>query len=290
MPFNGASPKQNVSGPDTTVRPQKSPEFNSPGSTATVLEIHTRLQDTFESDLTNSDQRGSIYVLLDPNRPELRKIGISTNVGKRQKSIQYACGLKLHLIHERTVDNYKRVEALVQDDLWNVCRPYKCQKCGTKHGEWFNVDNHLARETVDKWVKFMREEQPYDTTSKTLQPFWRHLIAVREPLFKEKSLDIDTLRMHWAHMLSPSVPIRLHYRVCMVWRFVWRFYWQVNATSAWVGVFVAFQNRLTFLFMLSSIVGVFISMYGGGDDWSPRASKSPRKSPSKEKSVPPVPY
>jgi hypothetical protein len=250
---------------EETVNPDETRNAASSGSSLNTLEVHNRLQHIFESKLTSCDEQGSIYVLLDPKRPELRKIGRSKNTDNRKKTIEYTCGLSLQLVHHRTVNYHMRAEILIQRDLGDLCRPYVCEKCGTKHGEWFQLGEQLARTTVNKWVDFIRQERPYDTSSRELQPFWKHQILAKEPLFKHQNLDIDTLRMYWSHVLSPSLLDRLYYEISTllahaVWKFLWKFWWQVSTAIAWTMTFIAFQNHATFLLMLSFILGSFVSI------------------------------
>jgi hypothetical protein len=272
---------------EDTASPDESTTPTSPGSSVTTLQIHNKLQKSLERNLTKSDRQGFIYVFLDPERRGLLKIGRSDNTEIRQKQIQYTCGLKLQLVHERTVDYCVRAEVLIHHDLLDLCRPYLCEKCGLKHGEWFDVGDEFARTTVNKWVDFIRQEKPYDPVSRALQPFWTHLISAKEPLFKCGVLDIDTLRLRWSHLLSPSLLDRLYYKISTllahaVWKFLWKFWWQVNAAGAWTMMFIAFQNHVTFLIMLVSILGSFISM-------SRDFSQLPKTLRSRKVSLPPQP-
>lgn len=283
---NLAPPTQTVAatiplGLEDTASPDEPTKTASSGSSVKALDLHNKLQKCFESNLTNAEEQGSIYVYLDPSRPALRKIGRSKDVENRKKKLQYDCGLTLQLVHDRTVNYHKRAETLIHCDLLDLCQPYVCDKCGAKHGEWFSVGDQLARTVVDKWVDFMRQEKPYDPISRPLRPFWTHLISAREPLFKDKNLDIDTLRIYWARILSPSLLDRFDYKMSTllahtIWMFLWKFWWQVNAVGAWTMTFIAFQNHVTFLIMFSFIMGTFISMSRDLNQF-PQLSKSAKK-------------
>jgi hypothetical protein len=282
QPKQTVKAKQPLNQEDTT-NPDGTTNSTSPRSSPNILEVHNRLQNLFESNLTPCDEQGSIYVFLDPKRPELRKIGRSKDIDTRKKAIEFDCGLSLQLVHYRTVNYYKRAEDLIQRDLEDLCRPYICEECGKKHGEWFRLGDQLARTTVNKWVDFIRQERPYDASSRELRPFWKHQISTKEPLFKHKNLDIDTLRMYWSHALSPNLLVRLDYEISTlrahaVWKFLWKFWWQVNAAGAWTITFIAFQNHATFLIMLLSILGSFISI--SNDFGQFPSALSPGKGPS----------
>jgi hypothetical protein len=127
----------------------------------------------------------------------------------------------------------------------------------------------------------MRQERPYDPALGTLRPFWTHLISAREPLFKDKNLDIDTLRIYWARILSPSLHDRFDYKMSTlldhtIWMFLWKFWWHVNTVGAWMITFISFQNHATFFIMFSFIIETFISMSGEFNQLT-RPSKSAKK-------------
>lgn len=247
-----------------------------------ALNIHEKLQKELKNELTTYDGNGHIYVLLDPSRPHLRKIGMSTDTFERIKAINSNCGIAVELRHVRATSNHKRVESLIKHDLSNLCQPYQCAECGQRHKEWFIMDDEFATTIVNKWVDFMRQEQPYDETLRTLKPFWGHLLDTREPLFKTQDLDIDTLRMQWSDMLSPPLIVRLECSMSTllahgIWKLVWRFWWQLNAAGAWTIAYFAFQNRAVFLFMLSAILGTFISIAKEASWPTPRPRQSTAK-------------
>ncbi|KAF1846307.1 uncharacterized protein K460DRAFT_367115 [Cucurbitaria berberidis CBS 394.84] len=263
-----ASPKPKKSKTPLDLEDEPSPDEQTKNQTSNLPKdatgVQRRLREAFESTLTPKDREGYVYIFRDPTRPDLRKIGRSFSPESRLKQVEYKCGLKLVLVHDRRVGYYTRTERLIHAELTDLCHPYTCKTCGAKHGEWFQLDDHTSRASVDKWVNFMRVESPYDLVSKELHLFWRHWVAKREPLFTE-GFDVKNLRKTWAHILSPSSLDRLNYQIenlsaHSVWGTLWKFSWQVNAVLAWTTAFVVFQHPSTFVAMFVSISCTFMRM------------------------------
>lgn len=232
----------------------------SPGIPVGALELHNRLREKLESRLTPKDQQGYIYILFDPERPHLHKIGKATYTNQRNQDIKYKCNLNLKLVHHGLVNYYTRTEALIHTDLTNLCRRYTCSSCGTKHGEWFEITKESAIESMERWVKFMRQENPYVPESKELQPFLKNLVKEREHLYTDKHHNFKDLRKHWDLILSPTFIDRFKHRFNVIWKVVWKFYWPVNAVFASTVAFVAFSHPATFVFMVMSVIGTFITL------------------------------
>lgn len=222
------------------------------------LRLHDRLKEKFERKLTPKDQRGCVYVFADPGRPHLHKIGRAKKTIKRMGQLRYSCGLRLELVESVEVENYVRTESLIHAYISDLCRPYTCERCGTRHGEWFEVTDESARAYVDKWANFMTQERPYSADSKELQPFFRNLVRLRERLLK--GLENDEFRKGWVQILSPTAMDRFGYRFGIVWEMFWKFYWPVNATIAWTITFVAIQHPVIFALTSASVIGTFITM------------------------------
>jgi hypothetical protein len=231
-----------------------------------AVEQHSALRDTLKKALSPSDTYGFIYVFRDPNRPHLRKIGMSINSSRRKKEHENRCQLKLEFVHEREVPFHKRTEYLIHSELADLCRPYKCKACdGQPHSEWFEMDDAFAKESVNKWVKFMQTARPYDAGSKQLKPFWKDWLQTKQHLFDGKDLNTTSLREKWTQVLAPSMQDYWNYYEKIVlnhpiWNFLWSFFWQISAVVAWILVFVTVQHPSTFVLMIMYMIGTFLSI------------------------------
>ncbi|KAF2684469.1 hypothetical protein K458DRAFT_247105, partial [Lentithecium fluviatile CBS 122367] len=148
-------------------------------------------------------KKGFVYILRDPTRPRLVKIGASINTGKRREQIMRDCNVGLETVFvSDEVDNHMRVEQLAQGDLWHLQRPYTCPKCLTEHREWHDVGDELAKATVTRWVDFMKQ-QPY-TSAGTLKPIWQRLVDKRR-LSRPPNEEInhESRWQHWESVLLP---------------------------------------------------------------------------------------
>jgi hypothetical protein len=238
---------------------------DAPRKTSAV-EQHSTLRETLKRSLSPSDTYGFIYVFRDPTRPHLRKIGMSINTSRRKKEHEYKCELNLEFVHEREVHFHKRTEILIHSELADLCRPYTCKACEDKqHSEWFEVDDAFAKESVNKWVKFMQTARPYDAGSRQLKPFWIDWLQTRQHLFDGKDLNATSLREKWAQVLAPSMQDYWNYyeKIILnhpIWNFLWSFFWQISAVVAWILVFVTVQHPSTFVLMIMYMLGTFLSI------------------------------
>ncbi|KAJ4991307.1 hypothetical protein SVAN01_03205 [Stagonosporopsis vannaccii] len=222
------------------------------------LKMHSRLQTKFEQRLSPKDEPGYIYVMQDTSRPHLCKIGKSKDPKVRLNSMKRKCGLELEIVHYKTVNLYTKTEVLVKAYLSDLCKPYKCEICGQKHGEWFEISSDLAKAAVDKWVNFMRHESPYDPRSKDLLSCWAEWLRLYDFTFADA--DVDSLRVQWDKFMSRSELDHLNFRVQSFWDILWKFFWPVYATIAWTATFIACRHPVVFLLMGTSVIGTFVSM------------------------------
>lgn len=161
--------------------------------------IHERLMEKLNQKLTPTDQQGYVYILSDPMRPNLLRIGRTKSILQRMSQIHYTCGLELGLVKLCQVDNYIRTEGLIHTYILDLCRPYTCANCGSHHGAWFEITKKSARAYVDMWVTFMNRVHPYDPDSKEFRPFYRILVRLAEPLLRK--VGTEGLREHWGRIL-----------------------------------------------------------------------------------------
>lgn len=113
---------------------QASPTSTSNELPKNAFDLHNKLRGKLESPLTPGDQPGHIYIMRDPNRPQLLKIGRSTDTEARRKQIEKKCELEIKLIFcSNTVDYCTRTELLIHADLSDLCRPHVCDRTSATH-------------------------------------------------------------------------------------------------------------------------------------------------------------
>jgi hypothetical protein len=241
--------------------PEGAPAANFAKSKINATELHSKVWAALERELTPRDSKGYIYILWDPKRPRLHKIGRTIETGRRKGDLQRQCGSNLTLInHPTTVNNHFRTEYLIHMYLSDLCRPYVCEACGRLHEEWFEISAKSAKTAVDLWVTFMDKEDPYDPETRQLRPFMEDLVKRRDRLLADADSKIETIRSHWDQILSPSSFDRFRFNFIVVWDLLWKYYWPINTMFAWTVAFVASRHAVTFLLMAASVVGTFISM------------------------------
>ncbi|KAF2877434.1 hypothetical protein BDV95DRAFT_601832 [Massariosphaeria phaeospora] len=168
LPSRYTNQPENDQGLDSDASPPPSP--------VSAQRVHNELRTCLTKDLTPDSRAGVVYILRAENS-RLLKIGSTMNFKRRLQELQRDYGRKLEtVLVSEFLENYARVEKLAQADLWHLCRPFKCP-CATEHREWHEVDETVAINTVQRWVDFMREQQPYDETSGKLKHIWKHLLS-----------------------------------------------------------------------------------------------------------------
>jgi hypothetical protein len=190
------------------IRPEqtaaKSSQLNTEESfdSVSAKDIHFRLIRKICTDLTSGEEDGHVYLVRNPERKGLLKIGSTKNYIQRKESIQINCGIQLFTIDVwGEIACMRRTEALAQIELQDLRRNWECAKCGRTHGEWFEIDEKLAITTVDIWVKWMRQA-PY--TDRRIDPLWAHLIGkTRQPEPRFANSDHEAMYTHWEKALEP---------------------------------------------------------------------------------------
>jgi hypothetical protein len=121
---------------------------------------------------------GSIYIFKSAIYPGYVKIG-KTKQRPEKRITQWEKQCKFTCIHisdpnDKFFVHYGMVEQLVQAELTNERRKFKCKKCGTphklelghgdkltEHGEWYEISETRALEVVEKWRGLIVQGQPY---------------------------------------------------------------------------------------------------------------------------------
>ena len=177
------------------------PDRNSTQISAQI--IHLSLIKEAKLDLTGGEEEGSIYVLRDPKRKSLLKIGRSKDPEKRNKKHIKNCGTSLECIFaSNRVKNVKRAERLTHIDLKHLKRPWNCNRCSQQHREWFEVEEEIAMKIVKKWTRWINEQEPY--LDGQLKPLWGYLMdwgRVPDPELEHQ--DHTGRWNHWNRVLSP---------------------------------------------------------------------------------------
>lgn len=179
----------------------------------TGKEVHERVCELLKSGLTPGDKKGSIYVLSNPNYPDLVKVGLSTvPVKARLEQHERDCKYipkKLYAT-DNQVEYCKRLEALIKADLEHHCHRWTCnehtkkgEKITKTHEEFFQVTKDIAVDTLERWKDFMEKEEPYGW-NRQLRPIWKHLLQARRPEFvAHVTISHEARQEHWDFMLAP---------------------------------------------------------------------------------------
>lgn len=250
---------------DSSEIPQQSNTTNSKTTrdssgkddTFNIPTIRETLRKKLRQDL-GDDQRGHIYIMRNPEKSGLYKIGKSVHPLERSGQIKVACGHKVVLVDYFPAVLHTRTESLVKLYLSDLCRPYRCAKCNKTHEEWFEVSEKLAIATVKRWVSFIDNEMPYDVKSKKLARFWSDRLDRHN--FGSADIDFDILRLKWDACILPSQLEHLQFWYRFVREVVSEFFWPVFATLGWTMAFIAMRSPIAFCLLSSSVVGTFFSM------------------------------
>ncbi|KAE9375027.1 hypothetical protein N431DRAFT_336838 [Stipitochalara longipes BDJ] len=158
-------------------------------------------------------QEGHVYIFKAPEyfqekgKPALLKIGQSTDVEKRRKTLKKLCKIKdLTRVEDYEavpLRMYEKIEKLVHAELSNYRRLFYCEECRTLHQEWFEVSEDMALRTVQRWRRFIRQE-PYNENGK-LKDYWSNKI-IRErmgfPPTTKEVYDFYNSERRWTKILG----------------------------------------------------------------------------------------
>jgi hypothetical protein len=153
----------------------------SPLSTEQLLTddyIRNRIAMRLTEDQAKPEKPGYVYILQDPARPDMIKIGSAKAVSKRHNQIEQGCQRGVIIVHKSPlIVAEARAEKLCHDELRLFKIPFPCETCvspsgrPTVHQEWFKMSFSRARQAVDKWAALMIQ-RPYDEDSCSLKDFW----------------------------------------------------------------------------------------------------------------------
>jgi len=165
-------------------------------------DVHAKLVTQICSDLDNTEKGGWIYLMrsLDETQAGLVKVGFTDDYTKRTAQHKRSCGITTQTIDLwGVIDSIRRIEKLIKIDLLHLNQPWICRKCGSKHGEWFKVDEETAIRTASMWVDWMKQK-PY--ADGRIKPLWRTLLGTaRRPARMFDHHDHATRHGHWGQAL-----------------------------------------------------------------------------------------
>ncbi|KAL2075633.1 hypothetical protein VTL71DRAFT_576 [Oculimacula yallundae] len=105
---------------------------------------------------------GCIYVFESPEHaPFHLKVGKSSrDPMKRKSEWESSCGITLVEVEDTDrnfFEYYDIVESLLQTELQNFRRMYKCTACNRQHGEWFQADKRVVLEVINRWRRVLSD-------------------------------------------------------------------------------------------------------------------------------------
>jgi hypothetical protein len=116
-----------------------------------------------------------VYVVLARiGSAEYVKIGITTDLAARMTQLS-TCGMfeELNVRYSSEVKYRQKVEKLIHLELDHFLWRGVCP-CGTHHREWFDVNEHVAMQTVERWIDFVKHA--YNSNG-TLRDHWSNSLA-----------------------------------------------------------------------------------------------------------------
>jgi hypothetical protein len=157
------------------------------------------------------------------------------------------------------VENSFRTEQLIHHDLKDRQIEWPCKEHNggktAMHQEWFGITEEVAKETVDKWTRFMNEQKPYEWR-RELNPFWGYLLQARK-LANYNDVDHDMRREQWDLILAPATYLDYFHFVEDLFRRVWHasislfltiwpfctaFFWQTLTVGYGFVTLIVFRN------------------------------------------------
>jgi hypothetical protein len=239
--------------------PSPTPSPLSDAQTLTDHYIRTLVAKNITKLQAKATKPGYVYIVHDPERPGMLKIGTSKDFPERFDQIEKHCEVDLSIIFvSPPIFAEARAEKLAQDELKLFNTPFHCSKCvrqdgnPQKHKEWFKVDYKLAEKIVKKWTTFM-DHKPY-TADGSLDGFWLYKLYLEKSDLagedKLRSLE-DCAQMRHDIWLKFTTPNRWHKA---------RYHWR-NTLQA-IRRFDFWKGAAFFLFLFSLLVSFIEISFG----------------------------
>jgi hypothetical protein len=285
-------------GPQTKPMPHNARVPTPPSPTISSLSprnIDEKLRKKFKKSLNPSDTTGVLYIFQHPKQPDWGfKIGSTTRADYQTRLDEHRrhYGFEPQIVHVSDNINWcVRAEMLVGLDLKDRCQPQNCEKqLDHPHKEWFQVSEELAKETVDRWAKFMNEQTPYGWT-RELSPLWNWLMDTRKTQLSvhDSKTGHDVRRQQWDMVLLPPTHpeifafgahvllgiMRDSYNLLLrTWAYGTTFFWQILALAYGFVSFIAFRNTLASSAFALVLVCAYCSKIPDRKVASPRKAQS----------------
>ena len=217
-----------------------------PHNQHTPTEVDGRIERVMTQSVTMNNEDtlyGDVYILKHrtiTNDPCTRylKIGYSVITDRRKREV--SCQ-NLRTVFAQRIAHARRVETLAHRELSNFKRDYSC--CKKHHSpsgkkEWYDVDEEVAIQVVQRWLNFMKQE-PYGANGE-LKSFWKSRLSCRTRADdkKERFDDHHTRHKRWNTFVSPTWADWMHYHICSYWRalrrrwpWIWKYRWRIVSIS-----------------------------------------------------------
>lgn len=161
---------------------------------------------------------GYVYLLEDKGWSGVYKIGTTDEgINQRRKKIEQRCQRSLASIYlgQQRFRYARRAERLIQAELMNYQRPYRCRSCNKKssgciHREYFEIDQGEAEKVIKRWTDFI-SARPY-TSNGELDRYWKYRLMKDCTSYTGcASTDRRIQERHWYSTVNPSGAHWLYY-------------------------------------------------------------------------------
>jgi hypothetical protein len=141
---------------------------------------------------TFNRDHGFIYIFKSPIYPGYVKIGKTKRTSEeRIQQWRWRCKFTCNHVkddNDTRFQHYGIVELLVQAELWNKRRKFKCTRCkkehrqeigtrgvtkATEHGEWYEITEDHAKQVVERWRHWVTMARPYRSHDGILYDIWK---------------------------------------------------------------------------------------------------------------------
>ncbi|KAI3401879.1 hypothetical protein diail_6438 [Diaporthe ilicicola] len=174
-------------------------------------DIAKLIKDGPARDRVKEKENGSIYLYkVKPRNTEVRLVKIGRtqkHPHERRSQIRGVCGhmeIEEHTMAiARDIPFHGFAERLIHKELSNYQHQWQCE-CGTRHREYFQVDEDLAIEIFSRWRDFC-EQRPWDRRGKIL-PVWAQRLQNRARFNgTEHEFDHSEFARRWATFTRPLI-------------------------------------------------------------------------------------
>lgn len=169
---------------------------------------------------------GFVYAYNGYKQDKYIKIGYTTeeNVEVYIRRSRRVCDQpdgSFNILHKsKKVINPHRVEQMIHEELFLKRYQYVACPCPAIHREWFEVDEKTATEAIDRWQKWMHENDPYEMRIEngitkwylrsTAQTALARVIAEAEEIAKQAVVSLATVATEIAPRTARDIAASTH--------------------------------------------------------------------------------